>query len=282
MSLERFTRHNRRAWDEIAHPRRARFPPAGFFASGGSALRPFELDAAGNVAGKRLLHLQCAGGHDTLSWAVAGADVTGVDISPVAIDGAREMAAAAGLSARFLAADVYELPAELQAEDFDVVYTGGGAICWLPDLQRWARIVARATREGGRLVVFEIHPQNQVFRLVDGRWMLVADYFGRGEPVVSSGGLGHLACGAESGGTIFEFHWPLGDLVTSVADAGFRVDRLEEFPNDIPDEAVDVFGEEGVAWLRQVPGSFLLAARKEQVSTSRTSFRARPRLHPDS
>lgn len=112
-----------------------------------------------------------------------------------------------------------------------------------------------------------MHPQNQVFRLVDGRWVLSADYFGRGEPVVSSGGLGPIACGAASSETTFEFRWPLGDLVTSVADAGFRVERLEEFPNDIPDEAVGVFGEEGVAWLRQVPGSFLLAARKEPVGT---------------
>jgi SAM-dependent methyltransferase len=262
MPIERFTDHNRRAWDEIAHPRRARFPPAGFFASGGSTLRPFELAAAGDVVGKRLLHLQCAGGHDTLSWAGAGAEVTGVDISPVAIGGARELAAVAGITASFLAADVYALPTELQAGDFDVVYTGGGAICWLPDLRRWAQIVARAAREGGRLVVFEMHPQNQVFRLVDGRWAVVADYFGRGVPVVAPGG-----CGAGSGGETFQFHWPLGDLVTSVADAGFRVERLEEFPNDIPDEAVTVFGEAGVAALRQVPGSFLLAARKEPVGT---------------
>ena len=85
MSVERFTDQNRHAWDEIAEHRRARFPPAEFFGTGSSTLRPFALEAAGDVAGKRLLHLQCAGGHDTLSWAVAAADVTGVDISPVAI-----------------------------------------------------------------------------------------------------------------------------------------------------------------------------------------------------
>jgi len=258
VSIEGFTRHNRRAWDEIADSRRARFPSAAFFAAGGTTLRPVELDAAGDVAGKRLLHLQCAGGHDTLSWAVAGAAATGVDISPVAIDGARALAAAAGIAARFLAADVYALPAPLQAGAFDVVYTGGGALCWLPDLARWAQVVARATRAGGRLVVFEMHPQNQVFRLVDRRWAVVADYFGRGAPVVAAGG-----CGAGAGGATYRFHWPLGDLITSVADAGFRVERLEEFPNDIPDEAADVFGEVGVAALRRVPGSFLLTACKE-------------------
>jgi SAM-dependent methyltransferase len=265
LPIERFTRQNRRAWDEISHPRRERFPSAEFFASGRSTLRPFELAAAGDVAGKRLLHLQCAGGHDTLSWAVAGAVVTGVNISPVAIQGARQMAAVAGLPARFLEADVYELPDELQAGDFDVVYTGGGAICWLPDLQRWAQTVERAAREGSRLIVFEMHPHNQVFRLVDGRWVLVADYFGRGGPVISSGGLGSLACGAESRETICEFHWPLGDLVMSLAGAGFRVEWLEEFPNDVADEVVEEFEEEGMAWLRQLPGSFLLVARKEQA-----------------
>lgn len=268
MSIERFTDQNRRAWNEIAHPRRTRFPSAEFFAAGGSSLRPFELEAADDIAGKRLLHLQCAGGHDSLSWAVAGAAVTGVDISPVAIDGARELAAAAGLSAEFLAADIYALPPELQAGDFDVIYTGGGALCWLPDLWRWAQTVARATREGGRLIVYEIHPQNEVFRLMDGRWVVAADYFGRGAPVVGSGGLGNLACGAESSETIFEFHWPLGDIVTSVAGAGFRVERLEEFPHELPDEAVDDLGEEGTTQLRRVPGSFLLLARKEHAGTT--------------
>ncbi|MDP9379735.1 MAG: hypothetical protein M3Q29_06215 [Chloroflexota bacterium] len=63
--------------------------------------------------------------------------------------------------------------------------------------------------------------------------------------------------------TLFVFRWPLGDVVTAVADAGFRVERLEEFPNEIGDEAIGVLGEEAVVSLRRVPGSFLLVASKE-------------------
>jgi ubiquinone/menaquinone biosynthesis C-methylase UbiE len=131
-----YTAQNRRAWNEIAALRHQKWPDAEFFAAGGSLLDDSVLEAADDVSGLALLHLQCATGEDTLSWAVAGARATGVDISDAQIALAQRKAAAAGLHVRFVAADVYALPDELQSATFDLVFTGGGALVWLPDIER--------------------------------------------------------------------------------------------------------------------------------------------------
>src|SRR5712691_6567845 len=133
-----YTEANRRAWNEIAQVRHAKQPPASFFAQGNSTLDARELQATGEVKGRRLLHLQCATGEDTLSWSVAGAEVTGVDISEEQIKLARQKAAAAGLSTRFLAADLYGLPPDLQA--------GNARVC----LHRWGSpgLAARSDQVG--------------------------------------------------------------------------------------------------------------------------------------
>lgn len=107
------------------------------------------MEALPDVAGARMLHLACANGDDSLSWAARGATVVGVDISDVAIALANDSAAATGLDARFVAADVYDLPADVG--DFDVVYASWGVTCWLPDLSTWGQIVAGLLRPGRRV-----------------------------------------------------------------------------------------------------------------------------------
>ncbi len=139
-----YTAQNRRAWNEIAELRHQKWPDAQFFAAGGSLLEDAVLAAAGDVQGLTLLHLQCATGEDTLSWAVAGARATGVDISDAQIALAQRKAADAGLDVRLVAAD-------LQSANFGIVFSGG-ALVWLPDIERWASVVAAALRPGGRLI----------------------------------------------------------------------------------------------------------------------------------
>ena len=124
-------------------------------------IAPWERAEVGDVAGKTLLHVQCHFGLDTLSWARLGAaHVTGVDFSEPAIAFARELAVETGLAdrARFVVSDVYDLPGPLAGETFDVVYTGRGALGWLPDLGPWARAVAGFVRPGGIFYIHEGHP----------------------------------------------------------------------------------------------------------------------------
>ena len=114
----------------------------------------------GDVAGLRLLHLQCHFGLDTLAWARAGAHVTGLDFSPAAIDAAREIARRAGLSERseFVCSDVYDATTALDHATFDVVYVSLGALCWLPSVDRWAAQVGALVAPGGRFYIHDRHP----------------------------------------------------------------------------------------------------------------------------
>ncbi len=252
------TESNRRAWNEIAQVRHTKQPPAAFFAEGNSTLDAREMQAAGDVRGRRLLHLQCSTGEDTLSWSVAGADALGVDISEEQIKLAQQKAAAAGLSTRFIAADVYALPTDLQAGTFDYVYTSAGVIVWLPDLTRWAQVVASALKPKGIFLLFEEHPLASCLWSSDGKLQVESDYFGRSRPEKSHGWR-HFQGGEEAKETKYEFSWPLGDIVTALAQAGLRIERLEEFPA----EQGWRFQEDS-DFIHHLPGSFLLVASKDR------------------
>ncbi len=110
----------------------------------GAHLRAVEVEEVGDVTGRELLHLQCHFGLDTLSWARRGARVTGLDFSESAVEAARALADAEGIDAEFVCANVYDAVAALSGRTYDVVYTGIGALCWLPDIDRWAETAGRA------------------------------------------------------------------------------------------------------------------------------------------
>src|SRR5690349_17052669 len=136
---------NRMNWDErVGIHADSEFYDLPAFRAGASTLRPFERDEVGDVSGLRLLHLQCHMGQDTLSWARLGAQTTGLDFSEPAIRVARTLAEQTQLAARagFVVSDVYSAAETLHGQRFDVVYTGLGALVWLPDLDRWANTVA--------------------------------------------------------------------------------------------------------------------------------------------
>lgn len=258
-TISGYTQQNRRAWNEIAGIREKMFPPAAFFAGGGSTIDPRAAAAVaqafGQVGRLHLLHLQCASGEDTLSWAVLGARAVGVDISDKQIALARQKAAAAGLPVDFFAADVYDLPEELRGGSFDVVFTGGGALVWLPDLTRWAGTIAACLKPGGRLVLLDEHPLANCLWVEAGKLVLEGDYFRRGQAYDESGWR-HFAGGEEAKETKYEFAWPLGDVVTAFARAGLVIERLEEYPTG-PEWR---FGEQSKQM--RLPGEFLLVAKK--------------------
>lgn len=253
--LHQITQQNRKAWNEIAEVREKTFPSADFFAQGGSMLGKRIVELAGNFKGKSLLHLQCATGEDTLSWAGLGARVVGVDISDEQINLAQRKAQLAGLNARFLAADVFALPEELMSGSFDYVFTGGGALVWLPDIWLWARVVNACLKPGGRLLLQEIHPVTGCLWVEGDRLVISNDYFGRSRPFEEKGWF-HFKGGEHAQETKFEFSWPLGDVITAVAQAGLRIERVEEMPGG----EVWRYGDRKDAY--QLPGEFILVAEK--------------------
>ena len=153
---------NRLSWDEAA-PAHAASPGYAFerFIAEPDYLSDvvrFDLPRLGDVAGQRGVHLQCHIGTDTVSLGRLGAHMTGLDFSPAALAEARRLAAAIGVEATFVEADLYDAVEALGHETFDLVFTGVGALCWLPDVNRWAGVVAELLRPGGRLFIREGHP----------------------------------------------------------------------------------------------------------------------------
>lgn len=146
----------------------------------------FDLPRLGEVRGLRGVHLQCHIGTDTISLARLGASMTGLDFSAPALAVAQELAAATGADARFVQAEVYDALEVLEPGSFDLLYTGIGALCWLPDIERWADVVAGLLAPGGRLFMREGHPVLWALEdpAPDGRLLLEYPYFEREEPVV--------------------------------------------------------------------------------------------------
>lgn len=156
---ENYLEINKQAWNSKTevHVNSDFYDMEGFL-KGNSSLKDIELDILGNIKGKRILHLQCHFGQDTLSLARMGAEkVIGVDLSDRAIKKASELATDLKLNASFICCDLYSLPQHL-SEPFDLVFTTYGTIGWLPDLDKWAGIIAQFLKPGGQLVFVEFHP----------------------------------------------------------------------------------------------------------------------------
>ncbi len=172
--------------------------------------------------------LQCHFGIDSLSWARLGARVTGIDFSERGIAIATSLAAELGLEASFLRSDLYELPEHLDGE-FDVVYTSRGALCWLPRIRPWAEVVARYVRPGGYFYVTEAHP---ILWDYDDDFTLKFPYWEQEEPIAFDVQGSYADLSAEVK-TEKEYGWNhgLGEIVTSLVQAGLRIEFLHEWPS---------------------------------------------------
>ncbi|HUZ76734.1 MAG TPA: class I SAM-dependent methyltransferase [Chloroflexota bacterium] len=188
-----------------------------------------DIEEVGEVARMRLLHLQCHYGLDTLSWGLLGASATGVDFSKPAIDRARRLASELHIPAEFVCSDVYDLEAQL-AGDFDIVYTGGGVLCWLPDLTEWGRIIAHFLTPGGRFHLVEFHPVAGVFKEDRAELIPAYPYFRR-EAFVDDSGDDYLDRRARlEHATTYEWNHSMADIINSLIQAGLVLDWLHEFP----------------------------------------------------
>lgn len=226
---------NRLMWDSkvAAHLNSPLYDVPGFL-SGRLSLQEHEIRDIGSVEGKSLIHLQCHIGLDTLSWARLGAQVTGLDFSSSSIEAARLLAEQTGLDATFITANVYDAVSAV-GRTFDIVYTGVGALCWLPDLTRWAQVVAALLKPGGSLYLFEFHPiewmldQDEV-----GELRLRFDYF-TPQAGFRDGGAVNYAAGDESDQATPTVQWnhSLGDVVSSLISAGLTISTLREIDRTI-------------------------------------------------
>ena len=221
---------NRANWDDRTPIHlQSRFYDVDGWLAQGRPPRAREAEALGDVAGLTLVHLQCHIGLDTLTWARAGADVTGIDFSSPAIDAARSIAARAGLAerSRFLCADVYDASEALAGETFDIAYVSLGALCWLPSVDRWAAQVANVVRPGGRFFIHDGHPTASA--MADDEPVFERPYFEEQAPVVFDDDVTYTDGDQRLLHTrTYEWNHSLGQIVTSLIAHGLRLEWLTE------------------------------------------------------
>ena len=220
---------NRKNWNErtALHAATDFYDVEGFKA-GRIMLKDLERREVGEVSGKTLLHLQCHFGLDTMSWARLGAKPTGVDFSDEAIDLARSLNDELGLGTRFIRSNVYDLP-EVLDEQFDIVFTSYGVLCWLPDLDKWARVVSNHLKLGGVFYIAEIHPLMETYEQSESgeirpTWSYFKNEFYFEGSRNSYTGTGQI----ESPN--YEWGHSLGEIVSALTGAGLRIEFLHEFP----------------------------------------------------
>jgi SAM-dependent methyltransferase len=233
---------NRTHWNEraAAHAASTGYPVAALVADPAalSEVVAFDRPMLGSLAGQRGIHLQCHIGTDTVSLSRLGATMTGLDFSDKSLDEARDIAARAHADVRFVQADVYDA-LSVAGDGYDFVYTGVGALCWLPDIARWAAVVASLLRPGGRLFLREGHPM--LWSLDDERTDALVvryPYFERSEPLVFTSEGSYVPTEAPLGeSTTHEWNHGLGEVVTALLDAGMTLTGLVEH-RSVPWEAL--------------------------------------------
>jgi SAM-dependent methyltransferase len=191
----------------------------------------FDLPRLGDVAGARGVHLQCHIGTDTISLARLGAKMTGLDFSPASLTHARDLAARSGSDVDFVEGDVYAATELLGTNSFDLVFTGIGALCWLPSITRWASVVTGLLRPGGRLFLREGHPM--LWALADPRpdGLLVVEYpyVETAEPIVWDEPGTYVSTGRMFAATVtHNWNHGLGEVVSALLDHGLMLTGLEE------------------------------------------------------
>lgn len=215
-----------------------------FLRNGGKNFEPPELRFLVDLPKwcRRAIHLQCAGGRDTLSlWNHGAHEVIGVDISERMLACAQRKSEALGAPARWIHSDILETPHELNSTA-DLVYTGRGALCWMQDIVAWAQVPARLLKPGGKLYVFEGHPFCWIWDMEASELRLdpvYGDYFttkvmaDQGWPTTY---IGDLGMDKAEHATKYERQWSLGQVITALAQAGLILERLEEHPDTFWDE----------------------------------------------
>lgn len=256
---------NRKHWDAMVEANwGSPFYDVKGWLAGADSLKSIELDLLPSLEDKRLLHLQCHFGQDTLSLARRGANVTGADLSEGAIERARELAALASLQGTFVCSDLYSLPETLDApSSFDVVFTSWGTIGWLPDLTRWAAVIDHFLAPGGVFVMADFHPI--VWMLDEERTGFAYSYFNRG-PIEETSEASYTGAAKP---TTQEIGWnhSLGDLLGALLNRGLRLEAFGEhdaspYPcfNDVVEVRPGCFQFKGLE--DTIPMAYGLRARK--------------------
>ncbi|MFT3907815.1 MAG: class I SAM-dependent methyltransferase [Ferruginibacter sp.] len=217
---------NKAAWNSRTdHHFTSSFYDVEGFLRGKNSLNDIELKLLQDVTGKNILHLQCHFGQDTISLARMGAHVTGIDLSDNAINKAKELAKNANVNAIFICCDIYDLPKHLDKQ-FDIVFTSYGTIGWFPDLSKWAGVVAKFLKPGGKFIFAEFHP---VVWMFDNDFEKVAYTYAKSEPIIETEQGTYADKSAPITTEMITWNHSMSEVITSLLQHGLEINSFEEF-----------------------------------------------------
>jgi 2-polyprenyl-3-methyl-5-hydroxy-6-metoxy-1,4-benzoquinol methylase len=228
-----FTSINRRLWNDKVnyHVASAMYNVPGFIA-GNDSLNKIEIDLLGDLQGKRILHLQCHFGLDSLSLARRGAQhVTGVDMSDKGIDKARELAETINLTAstRFICCNIYDLQEHLSCDPnelFDIVFTSYGVTTWLPDMDKWASLISQYLKPNGTFIIAEFHP---VICMFNEPFSSIEESYFKQNAIISQCQGTYADRDAPISNPSIEWNHSLSEVLQSLINHNLRIDVVQEF-----------------------------------------------------
>lgn len=248
--MSEMTQSNKKGWDGLAETHYKNYHIDRLL-SGEPLLNDVIREEVGDVRGKSLVHLLCHIGTDTLSWALLGANVTGIDISSESLKYARRLASQMGVKADFIEADILDIKTKV-IKKFDVVFSSTGVLCWMPDINVYAQTVRHLLEDTGFFYLMDGHPFRNM--LIDDSGnvsanLIQGDYFRK-----QVWQYDHMGDYTDPDLKVpfpsFEWDWTLGDIVTAFCDAGMRIQFLHEFPQyfyngytpyDVENDKIELF-----------------------------------------
>lgn len=224
--MENYLDINKNSWNARVEPHlESDFYFVDEFLKGRNSLNSIELDLLGDVKGKSILHLQCHFGQDSISLSRMGAKVTGIDLSDKAIDTGKDLAKQCGTDTEFICTDVYNLPNVLN-EKFDIVFTSYGTIGWLPDLDRWAKVVSHFLKPDGEFVMAEFHP---VVWMYDDDFDGVAYNYFNEKPIIETSEGTYADTSADIVQDYVSWNHPLSDVLQNLINQNLIFENFREF-----------------------------------------------------
>lgn len=221
-----YTDINKKWWNSITpvHAKSSLYSLSSF-KKGKTSLQETEIKELGQVKGKKLLHLMCHFGMDSLSWARKGAIVTGVDLSDEAITLAKKLSNEMHIPATFICSDLYKLPSILD-EKFDIIFMSYGVLLWLSHLQKWADIIKHFLKKGGVFYIIELHPFTT---MLSYDFKMQYDYFDKG-PYLDDADGSYTNWNEKVKGVTYEWSYTMSDVVNALLKTGLAIEFIHEFP----------------------------------------------------
>lgn len=195
------------------------------FIDGKSTLNSIELELLGDISNKKILHLQCHFGQDTMTFARMGAQATGIDFSEKAIEKATEFSKQLNLDTTFICCDIYEAPKYLK-DQFDIVFTSYGTIGWLPDLDKWAKVISHFLKPGGKFIMADFHP---VVWMYDNNFKEVFYSYFNIEPIIEDESGTYADRYSEIEAKTITWNHPISETLNALITNGIELNSFNEY-----------------------------------------------------